>query len=354
MKKIFLFLSILLFLGVTNGCISDKKAFEEIFNPDPDPDPNLDDYPPIRYAVAFKYTNHIGKENRFHNDVKKINLYVFDKNNLVYHTTTELSPYEKNFNIPLDLPVGKYHIVAWGNVWYDQFSVTPNSFVKGVTTLAEARLILEKTSRNNLNDTELEKLFYGELPNVEIPHSANFINPSSRIDTISLVNNTEHIRVVLHWDDTKYPSGIDPSNVVVHLKGSNAAYRFNNERVAADVIYAPYKTYLSDYIVDSIITNDKRDWLKINYYPNNFEKKTKSSIYEFSVLRLFKDIPLNLVVEYHAPTNEITNLASVDIISRTTGFEYLFINRGISESQWQRTFDINELYRVDMYIQALF
>ena len=313
---------------------------------------DLDDCPPmVRYAVAFEYTEHTGREDRFYDDVKKINLYVFDEKNLVYTTTTELSPYDENFNIPLDLPMGVYHIIAWGNVLDNQpFSIIPNDFVKGKTTLNEARLILEKTA-GELNDTELEKLFFGELSNVEIPLY------TSRIDTVPLMNNTERVRVVLHWDFSKIAGSYTPvnhDNIVVRLEGSNSVYRFDNNRVPTAVKYAPFTKYLSNQLVDSIITGDKREWLKINYYSDDFSSISKTTIYDFTILRFFKDIPLNLIVEYAAPMSDgsflITPIANVDIVSRNTGFEYLFMNRNIAEAQWQRTFDINELYEVDMYI----
>ena len=317
---------------------------------------DLDDCPPmVRYAVAFKYTSHTETRDRFYDDVKKINLYVFDENNLVYTTTTELSPYDENFNIPLDLPMGKYHIVAWGNVLEDQpFSVAPNNFVKGETTLAEARLILEKTKMDvdgaYINDTKLEKLFWSEIENDTIPLYVN------RIDTMSLINNTENFRIVLHWDHSNVNMDeiADHSKVVVRLQGSNSRYSFRGGRVPESVNYAPYNTYLSDHTTDSVLTADTREWLKINYYSNDFDEISKSTVYDFSILRLYKDIPLYLVVEYWEPTDDgkyIKNeVAKVDLVSQTSGFQYLFANRGIAEAQWQSTFDINELYRVDMHI----
>ena len=309
---------------------------------------DLDDCPPmVSYAVAFQYTDHTGREDRFYDDVKKIDLYVFDKNNLVYTTTTKLGLYDENFNIPLDLPMGNYNIIAWGNALDNQpFSITPDNFVKGETTFDEARLRLQKTA-GELNDTELEKLFFGELRNVEIPLYV------SRIDTVSLMNNTERIRIVLHWDFTKAAGGqgFNHDSISVRLNGTNSLYRFDNERVAANVKYAPFKKYFTDNLVDSINTYDKRDWLKINYYSNEFKEISKTTIYDFTVLRLFKDIPMNLVVEYVNRKSGIFHpIADVDIVSRNTGFEFLFTHRGIIESQWQRTFDINELYEVDMYI----
>ena len=311
---------------------------------------DLDDCPPmVSFAVAFEYTSHTERGDRFYDDVKRINIYVFDKDNLVYTTETALSPYDENFNIPLDLPMGNYHIVAWGNLLEDQpFSITPTDFVMGETTLDEARLILQKTA-GEFNDTELEKLFYGEL-DVEIPLYF------SRIDTVPLMNNTERVRIVLHWDHSKLTEEeiADHENVVVRLKGSNSVYNFSNERDASTVIYAPFERHMSEAEVKSVVDEDNREWLKINYYSDDFSNISKTTAYDFTILRLFKDVPLNLVVEYWSPLINgdyiITGIADVDIVSSSTGFEYLFMSRDIVESQWQRTFDVNDLFRVDMYI----
>lgn len=305
---------------------------------------DLDDCPPmVSYAVAFKYTNHTEKTDRFYDDVKKINLYVFDDDNLIYTTKTELSPYEQNFNIPLEnIPMGNYHIVAWGNLLDDEpFLITPE-FEVGVTTLAEARMVLQKTAED-LNNTDLEKLFFGEMT-VEIPMYI------SKIDTLSLTNNTNRVRVLLHWDHSVLASNeiVDHSKVVVRLKGTNAIYKFDNSSYPTAVLYAPHAIYS-----DTVPANG--DWLKINYYDlDEFKEISRSLMYEFTVLRLYKDVPLRLVVEVWEPTSDgkhiVNSIADVDIISRNTGFEYLFIDKGIAEASWQNTFDMNELYRVDMYI----
>ena len=305
---------------------------------------DLDDCPPmVQYAVAFKYTYHTATEDRFYDDVKKINLFVFDDNKLIYMTDMALGPYEDNFNIPLKLPMGNYKIIAWGNVLDSEpFSITPGTFEQNRTTLDEARLILRKTAEE-LNNTELEKLFYGEI-DAAIPLYV------SRIDTVPLMNNTERVRVVLHWDHTGLSEDeiVDYSNVVVRINGTNAVYKFDNSRVLTPVIYAPFDTYE----IDSI---SNEDWLNIYYYSNtSFKEVFKSYVYDFTVLRMFKDIPLDLSVEYWVPIGDTYDkhvIANVDIISRNTGFEYLFSERlYIPESRWQETFDINELYRIDMYI----
>ena len=309
---------------------------------------DLDDCPPmVNYAVAFTYTNHVWNNDRFYDDVKKINLYVFDDDNLFLTTTTELSPYETNFNIPLDLPMGKYHILAWCNVLdTEPFEITPSTFVKGQTTLNETKLTLQKTN-GDLNDSNLEKLFFGEM-DVEVPLYV------SRIDTIPLTNDTKNIRVVLHWNYENPEEGIDYSDIVVRLIGTNAKYTFHNDNERVDVLYAPYGTSYSD----SLIRIDPQiDWLQIGYGVSSFsDEYIETTVYDFKVLRLFKDLPLYLKIDFVHPSgnNEFIKkgIREVDIINvQSGGFESLFLDElRILESQWQNIFDRNDYYRVDMQI----
>lgn len=306
---------------------------------------DLDDCPPmVRYAVAFEYTNHTGKTDRFYDNVKKINLYVFDENNLIYTTATELSPYEKNFNIPLDIPMGNYNIIAWGNVLDEEpFVVTPDKFIKGETTLDEARFILQREA-NNMSQKELEMLFYGELANVEIPLYL------TRIDTMPLTNNTNRVRVVLHWDHTgeirETDDKIDYDEVRVRLEASNAVYNFSNQFTESDnVTYKPY----GHYYTDSILNSDKRaNELVVYYYSADSVKEvTNSCVYDFTILRMITNSQINLVVERKEPAvPDPYNLATVNLIQ---SFMSLFDSKGVIATERQNSFDKYEHYRVDLY-----
>lgn len=304
----------------------------------------LDDCPPmVNYAVAFTYTNHTGNRDRFYDDVKKINLYVFDSEKYIYTTTAAVSPYEKNFNIPLDLPMGNYHIIAWCNALSTEpFEITPATFVKGETTLQQARLTLQKTA-GALNNSPLEKLFFGEIQ-AEIPLYA------SRIDTIPLTNDTKHVRVTLHWHykDIPLSDRINHDNMEVRLSGVNAKYKFDNGNDPLGVTYAPY----DNNMLASEIKADTFKWLKIYYFSNDFKQIMDTRIYDFSVLRLFKDIPLMLSLDYsNKDERYMISIHNEDIISRQTGFGYLFYyDMQLPENQWQNTFDKYDHYGVDVYI----
>ncbi|MDR1115028.1 MAG: FimB/Mfa2 family fimbrial subunit [Tannerella sp.] len=305
---------------------------------------DLEECPPmVSYAVAFKYTNHTGTTDRFYDDVKKINLYVFDENNLIYTTTTELSPYDTNFNIPLDIPMGNYHIIAWGNVLDDQpFSVTPAEFVKGETTLGEARFILERIA-GNLSQSELEKLFYGEIE-AEIPLYV------SRIDTMSLINDTKRVRVVLHWDHTgevrETEDVIDYDEVQVSMKGSNAVYNFRNNFVETNNV--TYKPYYFDYTGGILATGPERPGeMTVYYYSDAFTEVTNTCVYDFTILRMMTGSPVTLTIERKKKAvSDPYGLVTVDIIE---SFIHYFNENGFSTSDRQNLFDKHDYYRVDFY-----
>ena len=313
---------------------------------------DLDDCPPmVQYAVAFEYTNHTGSPaDRFYEDVKKIDLFVFDDNEFIYTTKTEIRPFDTNLTIPLDIPMGIYDIIAWGNVMDDQPIViepAPAEFIPGVTTLDEARCILQ-TKAGNLSDTELEKLFFGEIM-AEIPSHI------SRVDTIPLNNDTKRIRVVLHWDYNNLPpqSRIDHQNVAVRLTGTNARYRFHNDCHELDVVYAPYHVPYNQEQTDSILELDDSNWLQIAYGDESlFRNLEESKVYDFSVLRLFKDMPLTLTVEHRYPSmNPVPIHTAVNILCRDEGFSKMFDDRmRIVESQWQFMYDRYDDYRIDIFV----
>ena len=326
---------------------------------------DLDDCPPmVQYAVAFEYTHHMYSGDRFYDDVKKINLYVFDDDNLVYTTTTELSPFESNFTVPLDLPMGKYNIITWGNVLDNSpVSITPANFQKGVTTLQEARLTLQRDINNN-SSHELEKIFFGDTI-VEIPLYV------SRVDTVPLINDTHNIRVVLHWDHTdavplSYGQYIDYHEIDVTLHGHNAVYFFNDMPAPNDVNYHPYAI---DRTGEILRTNIWEHTLRINYYPDDLEAEMDSTVFDFKVLRLVPGNELRMTVLQNSTVSGPENLLGIlgspqrkdpsygiDIVGSFTdgnGFsKYKRENLNVPDPiMLQSSFDRYENYRVDVYLK---
>ena len=81
MRKIFLFLSILLVLGVvTNSCISEKVTEDILPDPGPEPEPNPNEKKLFQVQTTIELTSFY-KRNSMNNDV--IGLFMYNNNNIV-------------------------------------------------------------------------------------------------------------------------------------------------------------------------------------------------------------------------------------------------------------------------------
>lgn len=215
---------------------------------------NLDDCPDaIRYSVAFKYTLHTHTEgsDRFYDDVDKMYIYVFDAGTdiCVYADTVKmLAPFGNDYSYPLPLNVGKYNIITWGwgrntgDLSLKRNTAVIPAVIPGQTKIDQARFLLEE----KIIDGRLEKTFYGELRNVDVP---TFV---SRIDTMPLMNLTNQIRVVI--PDAR--TAAEQDRLSVYITGDNGAYHFKSgdnapgvDGVKGTVTYLPYISYRTDSIL---------------------------------------------------------------------------------------------------------
>jgi hypothetical protein len=223
---------------------------------------DLEDCPDaVVYALAFEYTIHADEYDRFYDDVDKMFVYVFDaETGVCVHadTATLVAPFERNYTYSLPLNVGRYNIITWG--WgrnTDDLSLKRSTtiiptIIPGTTNIREARFLLEE----KLSDGRLEKNFYGELHDVDIPAFM------SRIDTMRLVNLVNQIRIILPDMVTAELQDL----IDISIRGNNGAYSFegtpivnpdrgstyyapNMDPARGNVTYLPYKIYRTDSIL---------------------------------------------------------------------------------------------------------
>ena len=311
---------------------------------------SLEECPPmVNYAVAFKYTHNAWNNDRFRDDAKKVDLYVFDKDELFYTKKTGLrtkDPFEPNFTIPLDLPMGTYHILAWCNVLDVQpFNIFPLEFNKGVTTINQARLSLQREA-GNLSHQDMDKLLFGDSLHVEIPLYVN------RVDTIPLINDTKHIRIVIHWDHTgelrATQQVVNYNDVEVRLAASNAEYNFSNNFTGVNnVVYTPYQ-YAYDTLY--LAQNEREFEQRIYCYdkPVNYTI-TNACVYDFAILRMMENNPITITIGRNkkVPSASVV-LFKEDIVAPVVN--YFHVTRGITlPNATQSEFDKYDNYRIDFY-----
>jgi hypothetical protein len=316
---------------------------------------DLDDCPDaIRYALSFDYTVHADVYDRFYEDVDKMVVYAFDAATglCVYaDTATLLAPFEKDFTYSLPLNVGKYDIITWGwgrntgDLTLKRSSTIIPNIIPGKTNIQDARFLLEE----KLSDGRLEKNFYGELHDVEIPAFM------SRVDTLRLVNLVNKIRVVLPDVNTAELQ----DKVEIYIKGDNGAYLFggtpivnpdkgvtyyapNIDPARGSVTTLPYTIYRTDSILiaDPIYRTEP--------YTGKGVGKDSLMVAEFSILRLVQNNEnMKLVIKKN--NNHSVELPLLDILQ--SGFAANVQYNLDKYDRWQLFFSAAESYvTVHIYV----
>jgi hypothetical protein len=272
---------------------------------------DLDDCPDaVRYALSFDYTIHADEYDRFYDDVDKMFVYVFDAATglCVYaDTATLLAPFKEDFTYSLPLNVGKYNIITWGwgrntgDLTLKRSTTIIPTIIPGTTNIQDARFLLEE----KLSDGRIEKNFYGELHDVEIPAFM------SRVDTVRLVNLVNQVRVVFSDMNTAELQ----DKVDISIKGDNGAFSFggspvvnpgkgityyapNIDPVRGSVTYLPYKTYRTD----SILVADPIYMAE----PYTGTGRDSLMVAEFSILRLVQnDENMKVVIKWNNSSVEL-------------------------------------------------
>lgn len=69
----------------------------------------------VTYRVKFRYDMNLKWADAFANEVKSVRLYAFDQSGTLVREFAEAGSRlaDPGYSIALDLPAGKYHLVAW-------------------------------------------------------------------------------------------------------------------------------------------------------------------------------------------------------------------------------------------------
>lgn len=236
--------------------------------PDEPDKPELADY-----TLYQTYTHHTGKEGAdlFTVQARRSDVFVFDENNRYVARQSDSVPMQQTpFGQTLHLPAGQYTFVSWANLT-DQVDLT--ALTPGVSTLEEARLTLKTKTKAptndklNYSDEALHPLFFGQKEAMIKPGE-------SRVDTMPVIKNTNHIRVVIHWRDKDGK----PCNyscyrgIAVQISGTDGAYHFDNSPATSPDEWLHYMPFQSAQVDSTGLATD------------------------FSVMRLFKERDQQLVI----------------------------------------------------------
>ena len=179
----------------------------------------------IYYRIRFKYDYNIKFADAFANEVNSLALYVFDGNNVLVEeiATTDTEVLKSgSYEIPLELEPGNYTLVAWGGLMNEEsFDMLADTQV-GVTKLEELQVKMHRQYDESGNagvSEDLLPLYQGSM------QLAVTDVPGTYTETMSLMKNTNVIRILLHEMSGK---GVDVDKFIFEIKDSNGLYNWDN------------------------------------------------------------------------------------------------------------------------------
>ncbi|MEG0253546.1 MAG: FimB/Mfa2 family fimbrial subunit [Muribaculaceae bacterium] len=209
--------------------------------------------------ITFSNINH---EAEFPKDLNKINLYVFDEQGLFVESyVNEDIKSQQTASFKLQLPAGKYKMVAWGDLNEDY--ILPK-LEKGKSNISEATLSLKR--ENDKVTKRLSSLYHGHIEDVVVSGNGGRVE-----NNIELMNDANAFHITIKG--LPMADGATAEEVAkqhpIHITDNNGDYKFDNSLATTKPI-----TYIPAYSV-----------------------KDKSIIIETTVLRLFEKGATTLVLE---------------------------------------------------------
>ena len=189
----------------------------------------------IYYNIRFKYDYNIKFANAFANEVNSVALYVFDENETLVDaivTTDKEELSKENFEIRLELTPGHYTLLSWSGLMNEEsFDLLGEANI-GSTTLSEMKVRMHRTE--GVQTSDLKPLFHGMLTLDVIDE------PGTYTETMSLMKNTNVIRILLHEMSGHKMSS---DQFAFEITDQNGLYDYDNNRLDDEVIlYKPWST----------------------------------------------------------------------------------------------------------------
>lgn len=296
----------------------------------------------VHHYVRFVYDMNLKWADAFPSEVKSVNLYVFDRNNIFVKEYKgegeELS--KPGYQIELDLPEGNYSLLAWcglKNEGASEESFTVPVPRPGVTTLQEMTATMATQNVGIYNDTpgvyskkELYFLYWGytEATLVDNHDGMEYYHD------ISLIKDTNHVRIIL-----QELSGEDmnPDDYEFSIEDANGVIGWNNNLIGNQVVtYQPWNQFDDEVGVGKIDATDGT----LTY--------VKGVVADLSTSRLMASMSGSVMLT-------ISNHTSGDLIARVPIIQYALLSKKYYESSYHHVMTDQEfLDREDEYVMTFF
>lgn len=225
--------------------------------------------------IDFKYDYNMLYTDAFHSQVKKVDVYVFDRDsNFLFQQTAEGAQLaNNNYRMYLNVPSSEkndFIAMAWAGST-EKYIIQPKE--RRINTIKDLRLQMQQ-QEDGINNMDLGDLWYGEIKHI------NYLAQGEQTDTINLIKNTNRFKIIIQQMGVAEPTSINDFSI--NLMTDNTYYNHKNEVISTHVVsYQPYAM---------------RD------------VETVGAVAELNTMRLLVDNPLKLIIHNSKQKQELLNI----------------------------------------------
>lgn len=308
--------------GFPNLVATAPKQYTAVFELLPVVEPE----PEVSYYVEFVYEMNMKYADAFRNDVKAVELYVFQNGQFVKHyTATTTDKFERGYRMDVsDLTPGEYEFITWchGKVSNPDFKLPDD---KDIKKPADLNCILQTT--NQTSNANLTALFHARNEKVVLEEKPEGYEQTVLVE---LTKNTNNINLSLtQLGNAKMEPGQFDVQMVDGPVG-NGIMGYDNAVSGAEVIYTPW--YGPVYGTESFVGNPTSN--EINYMHT-----------EISTARLMADHNPTIVIRDTKNNDEI--VFSIPIVKWALAFR----SQNYGSMKDQEYLDREDEYNVVLYLE---
>lgn len=212
---------------------------------------DLPECPPTtgKVWISFTFDYHNTKDesgnylNLFAETVHRTDLFIFNEDNYLVKTINDLQgPFTNTYRIPVELPSGTYHAVAWNNLYDSDATQLSTEALVGSTLKKDMKVQLSEigTKEIKLHPTAL---LYGQTAQFSMPIVETRAN-NDEIIPISLIRNTHKVNFTIKWKNKTTqqlcPLWEHANSTLITIEDNNGIYDFDNVKQPSNVFnYIP-------------------------------------------------------------------------------------------------------------------
>lgn len=185
-----------------------------------------DDLEPCDEGLRLRFVYYYNMEdaNAFPSQVRCLTLLVYDNDGNYLQTRTETAEEllsDEDWRMKIDLPAGKYKLVAYGGMACDNASFAFNPQPGAGVPMKDVEVGLKPACITAPDGTRLHDLFFGAL-DVEVPDNASDYTDA----TVRMMKDTNNVRIILQHIDG---SPVNDGDFTFRVTADNTLFDYKND-----------------------------------------------------------------------------------------------------------------------------